>query len=241
MLQIFVDFSALVEARVHKSQRDSSARERAPFRVIVAPLFRDAMIHTMLIFFCVRFTLFQVLLWTLKQLRAYDPWSPWPEEEIESKGAARTSKTSLPQQWRTPILKRSNEDLPSLSHLSAGRGPKTYNKYLMGVILVGALPLRTLAPGPIMIFAVLSRCRICLQITTREMVTQSLLSFAPLLLPFVSLPSLQNMLLSLAHTLVLRSSPSYPSSPFSFRVSTIQSGLHYFVVRPRPRRIILNI
>lgn len=58
-------------------------------------------------------------------------------KKIESRGAA---KTSLPQQWRTPILKRSNEDLPSLSHLSAGR-PKTYNKYLMGVILVGALPL----------------------------------------------------------------------------------------------------
>lgn len=42
-----------------------------------------------------------------------------------------------------------------------------------------------------MIFAVLSRCRICLQITTREMVTQSLLSFAPLALPSVPLPSPQ--------------------------------------------------
>lgn len=62
MLQIFVDFSALVEARVYKSKRDSSARERTPFRVIVAPLFRGAIIHTMLIFFRARFTLFQVLL-----------------------------------------------------------------------------------------------------------------------------------------------------------------------------------
>lgn len=108
MLQIFVDFSVLAEARVHKSERDSLARERAPFRVIVAPLFRDAMIHTMPILFFssrARFTLFRVHLWTLKHLRARDPRSPWPEEEIESRGAARASKTSLPQQWRTPILK----------------------------------------------------------------------------------------------------------------------------------------
>jgi len=74
MLQIFVDFSALAETRVHKSEHDSSARERAPFRVIVAPLFRDAMTQSQcLSFFRVRFTLFRVLLWTLKQLRARDP------------------------------------------------------------------------------------------------------------------------------------------------------------------------
>lgn len=51
MLQIFVDFSTLAEVRVHKSERDSSA----PFRVIVAPLFRDAMIHIMPIFFSYTF------------------------------------------------------------------------------------------------------------------------------------------------------------------------------------------
>lgn len=74
MLQIFVDFLALVEVRVHKSEHDSSTSERAPFRVIVAPLFRDVMIHTMpIFFFCARFTLFRVLLWILKQLRARDP------------------------------------------------------------------------------------------------------------------------------------------------------------------------
>lgn len=124
------------------------------------------------------------------------------------------------------------------------RGSKIYNKYLMGVILGPSRYGRTPAPGPIMIFVVLSRCRICLQITTREMVTQSLLSFAPLALPFVSLPSPQEYAVAFrlharSRTSVRRT--SYPSPPFSFRVSTIHSGLHYFVVRPRPRRIILNI
>lgn len=132
----------------HQSRREytnqSAIHRRAPFRVIVAPLFRDADdSHNAHLFFVPvsRFSESFSGPWTLKQLRAHDPRSSSPEEEIESRGAARASKTSLPQQWRTPILKRSNEDLPSLSHLPAAR-PKTYNKYLMGVILVGALPLR---------------------------------------------------------------------------------------------------
>lgn len=56
--------------------------------------------------------------------RAYDPWSLWPEEEIarERTGVAKAWKTSLPQQWRMPVLKRSSEDLSSLSHLPATSG-----------------------------------------------------------------------------------------------------------------------
>lgn len=87
-----------------------------------------------------RFTLFRVHLWTLKQLRARDPRSPWPEEEIEKQGCSGSLENFFTATMAyADFKKRSNEDLPSLSHLSAGR-PKTYDKYLMGVILLGGPP-----------------------------------------------------------------------------------------------------
>lgn len=112
--------------------------------------------------------------------------------------------------------------------------PKTYNKYLVGIV-ISLRPAIVGVPAvvPIMIFAALSRCRICLQITTREMVTPSILlsDLSSLFLPPGRVP------LRLCRR---RLSPRFPSRPRSFRVSPIQSGLHYFVVRPRPHRIILT-
>lgn len=142
MLQIFVDFSTLVEARVNKSERDSSARERVPFRVIVAPLFRDTDDSHNAHFFS-RFLPSPSR--ALKQLREPMIRNRRGRKRRSSAGPRRKPrKTSLPQQWRAPILKRSSEDLPSLSHLPATSGspdrPKTYNKYLMGVIFTGVSP-----------------------------------------------------------------------------------------------------
>jgi hypothetical protein len=144
---------------------------------------------------------------------------------------ASRERTSLAQQWRTPILKRFSERFTVTFTPPRDSGPssrpKTYNKYLIGVIsrwgpTIAGGPLRA---GPIMIFAALSVCRICLQITTREMVTQSLLSFSlgPSLRfsPFVEPPCIL-----LARSLVCHSSPLTPrhrSVSLPFRVDYIIS------------------
>lgn len=106
---------------------------------------------------------------------------------------------------------------------------KTYNKYLVGIVIslrppIVGLPCR----APIMIFAALSRCRICLQITTREMVIHCRYSSTIRTHPPSSTPALPFLLfppstapLSLSPALIPDSlSPPSPL-PSPFRVDYI--------------------
>lgn len=98
---------------------------------------------------------------------------------------------------------------------------KTYNKYLVGIVIslrppIVGLPCR----APIMIFAALSRCRICLQITTREMVIHCRYSSTIRTHPPSSTPALPFLLfppstapLSLSPALIPDSLSPPPLSP----------------------------
>lgn len=106
---------------------------------------------------------------------------------------------------------------------------KTYNKYLVGIVIslrppIVGLPCR----APIMIFAALSRCRICLQITTREMVIHCRYSSTIRTHPPSSTPALPFLLfppstapLSLSPALIPDSLSPPPPLPSPFRVDYI--------------------
>lgn len=117
---------------------------------------------------------------------------------------------------------------------------KTYNKYLVGIVISLRPPIAGTQWTPIMIFAALSRCRICLQITTREIVTLCRYSLSLHRSCLVPRSSIANRLVYLFLTPPVDAlSVRFPSfRPRSFQISPIQSGLHYFVVRPRSHHVL---